>query len=65
MHSGASWSPSRQSSQNVRRIKSEKLLEFAVSAGNLLQETYLFKSIAENVVNLNLVKDTSGVNKRD
>jgi len=53
------------SSRKEKKTKLEKLLEFAVSAGNLLQETYLFKSIAENVVNLNLAKDTSGVNKRD
>ena len=65
MDLGASLSPSRESSRNVRRTKSEKLLEFAASVGNLSQETYLFKSIAENVVNLNLAKDTLGVNRKD
>lgn len=65
MDSGASWSHSRQLFPSAKRIKLEKLLEFAVSVGNLSQETYLFKSIAENAVNLNLAKDTLGVNKRD
>jgi hypothetical protein len=53
------------SSRKEKKTKLEKLLEFAASVGNLLQETYLFKSIAENAVSLNLAKDTLGVNKKD